>query len=62
MFALILVFFVGFRALAQGVDTIPPPSPPPPPGVPIDGDVLFLFLLALGYGIYKTYKVSKLSV
>lgn len=58
MLASILVFFVGFASMAQGSGP-PPPAPPPPPGLPIDGGILVLFLLALAYGIYKSYKLSK---
>ncbi|WP_092466084.1 PID-CTERM protein-sorting domain-containing protein [Winogradskyella thalassocola] len=57
MFASVLVFFVGFASMAQGA-TPPPPAPPPPPGLPIDGGIVVLFLLALCYGIYKSYKLS----
>lgn len=31
----------------------PPPSGPPPPGLPIDGAVIFVFVLALLYGVVK---------
>lgn len=31
----------------------PPPAPPPPPGLPIDGTVVFVFALALLYGVIK---------
>ncbi|MGJ8548361.1 PID-CTERM protein-sorting domain-containing protein [Winogradskyella wichelsiae] len=55
------IFFVGFIALAQGVD-VPPPAPPPPPGLPIDGGIVLLFSLALGYGIYKSLKTPKRPV
>ena len=60
MFASVLVFFVGFASMAQGA-TPPPPAPPPPPGLPIDGGIVVLFLLALCYGIYKSYKSSHKS-
>ena len=30
----------------------PPPTPPPPPGLPIDGNILVLFFIAISYGIY----------
>lgn len=59
MLASILVFFVGFLAMAQGGGTPPPPMPPPPPGLPVDGGIVILFAIALAYGIYKTYKFSK---
>lgn len=35
------------------VDQNPPPPTPPPPGLPIDGGLLILFVLALGLAIYK---------
>lgn len=59
--ASILFFFIGFVSMAQGA-TPPPPMPPPPPGLPIDGGVMLFFALALGYGIYKAYKISKKRV
>ena len=61
MFASILVFFVGFASMAQGAPGVPPPAPPPPPGpgLPIDGGLIALFILALGYGVYKSYKLSQ---
>lgn len=31
----------------------PPPAAPPPPGLPIDGTVVFVFALALLYGVIK---------
>ncbi|NRR91356.1 hypothetical protein HSX10_07250 [Winogradskyella undariae] len=64
MFALILVFLTGFVALAQ-VDNLPQPQTleaPGPPGMPIDGGIIVLFVLALTYGIYKSYKLSKRTV
>lgn len=57
MLASILIFFVGFASMAQG-GTPPPPMPPPPPGLPIDGGIVALFVIALAYGVYKTYKLS----
>ena len=56
--ASIALFFVGFASMAQG-GTPPPPMPPLPPGLPIDGGIIALFVLALGFGVYKTYKLSK---
>jgi len=43
--------------MAQG-GAPPPPMPPPPPGLPIDGGIVALFVVALVYGVYKTYKFS----
>lgn len=57
MLASILVFFVGFASMAQG-GAPPPPMPPPPPGLPIDGGIVALFVLALVYGVYKAYQFS----
>ncbi|EDP72769.1 hypothetical protein FBALC1_16747 [Flavobacteriales bacterium ALC-1] len=59
MSASILLFFVGFISTAQDGNIPPPPSGPDPPGAPIDGGIIILFLVALIYGIYKTYKNSK---
>lgn len=59
MFASFLFFFVGLVAIAQG-DTPPPPPPtPPPPGFPIDGGIVLLFVVAIVYGIYKSYDLAK---
>jgi hypothetical protein len=33
----------------------PPPPPPAPPNVPIDGGVVGLLLVGLGYGARKLY-------
>ncbi len=62
VFASILVFFVGFMALAQ--EDLPPPeamngTPPPPPGTPIDSNIVILLVIALGYGVYKSYQYSR---
>lgn len=35
----------------------PPPTPPPPPGLPVDSGLVFLFTIAMVYGIYKIYQV-----
>jgi ABC-type antimicrobial peptide transport system permease subunit len=58
MSASILFFFIGFVSMAQG-GTPPPPMPPPPPGLPIDGGIVVLFVVALSFGIYKAYKISR---
>ena len=58
MLASILFFFIGFASMAQGSGP-PPPSGPTPPGLPIDGGVIALFVVALIYGIYKVNKISK---
>jgi hypothetical protein len=34
----------------------PPPTPPPPPGLPIDGNILILFVLAIVSGYYLSKK------
>ena len=61
MLASILLFFTGFASMAQGA-TPPPPMPPPPPGLPIDGGIIALFVVALIYGVYKINKKIKPSV
>lgn len=57
------LFFLG--AVCAFAQREAPPRPPmgvhspPPPGLPIDTDLVFLFSLALIYGIYITFKLSK---
>jgi hypothetical protein len=46
-----LFLLVGVFVYSQG-----PPPPPPPPGLPIDGGLMVLLALALGYGIKKVKK------
>jgi len=58
VFASILFSFLSLASIAQGA-TPPPPMPPPPPGLPVDGGIVILFLVALSFGIYKTYKMSR---
>jgi hypothetical protein len=48
-------FFFGVTAYAG--PTGPPPPGVPPPGLPIDGGVVALFTLAIGYGLYKIYRL-----
>ncbi len=50
LFAFILVTDT---VLAQG------PPPPPPPGVPIDGGIIGLLVLGLGYAVKKIHDNSK---
>ena len=58
MFASIVSIFIGFVSMAQG-STPPPPMPPPPPGLPIDGGIIALFVIALCYGAYKAFRFSR---
>lgn len=53
--AILLIAFVlvSDLALAQG------PPPPPPPVVPIDGGILGLLALGVGYAVKKIYDNSK---
>lgn len=51
-------FFIGMvssTSLAANIAVVqnPPPPTPPPPGLPIDGGLLILILLAIGLAIYK---------
>ncbi|WP_139958719.1 PID-CTERM protein-sorting domain-containing protein [Flavicella sediminum] len=50
MLVLVLVFIGMNTTFAQG-----PPPPPPPPGLPIDGGIIGLLLLAIGYASKKIY-------
>ena len=58
MLASILFSLIGFVSMAQGA-TPPPPMPPPPPGLPIDSNVVTLFVVAIAYGAYKVLQFSK---
>ena len=56
----ILIFFIGFTAMAQEIP--PPPMPPPPPGLPIDNGLIILFIAGLIYGVYKVRQLSKKAI
>lgn len=58
LYTMTLLAFCSLSSVAQGAMP-PPPMPPPPPGLPIDGGLLVLFLIAFNYGVYKAYKISK---
>ncbi len=40
----------------------PPPSPPPPVGLPVDGNLIFLLIAAIGLASYKFYKIRKQKI
>ena len=46
-FLFIAFVLIASSVFAQG------PLPPPPPGLPIDGGILGLFILAIGYAVKK---------
>ena len=50
---IIFVFSIN-TVLAQG-GPAGPPGPPPPPPTPIDGGILGLFAVAIGYAVKKIY-------
>ena len=52
-----LSLMISFVSIAQG--NPPPPMPPPPPGLPIDGPILFILILAIIYGVKKSLDLSK---
>jgi len=56
--AQILFVFVNATYAYQGPPP-PPPSGPVPPGLPIDGAVIFVFVLALFYGVIKRLNFIK---
>ena len=58
VFASILLILISLPAIAQG-SAPPPPMPPPPPGLPIDNAVYVLLALAVIYGIFRSFKLSK---
>ena len=39
--------------------TGPPPPLPPPPGLPVDGGVVLLAIVAISYGFYKVYQYKQ---
>ncbi|WP_162523793.1 hypothetical protein [Flavobacterium sp. LMO8] len=58
----ILVVLLSVQGVfAAGPTDPPPPTPPPPPGLPLDGGLLILFVLALvsGYCLSKKYISTK---
>jgi ABC-type antimicrobial peptide transport system permease subunit len=63
--ALILFVFVSITCNAQdfgGGGGMPQPLPagaPPPPGMPIDEGLIVLFIIAVIYGIYISFKILK---
>jgi len=46
-----LVLVVGLMLVATTVIA----QPPPPPGVPVDGGIIGLLALGIGYGVKKIY-------
>lgn len=52
-----LFSLISFVSFAQ--EGPPPPMPPPPPGLPIDGPVLVVLVLALAYGVKKMLDIKK---
>ena len=52
-----LVLVVGLMLVATTViaQPPPPPPPPPPPGVPVDGGIIGLLAIGIGYGVKKIY-------
>ena len=51
------IFFVAFFLLVDVIWAQGPPPPPPP--LPIDGGILGLFALGIGYAIKKIHDQSK---
>lgn len=50
--------FIVFVLVAANVFAQGPPPPPPPTPVPIDGGIVGLFALAVGYAIKKIRDLS----
>jgi len=53
------IFFVAFFLLVDVIWAQGPPPPPPPLALPIDGGILGLFALGIGYAIKKIHNQSK---
>lgn len=60
---LLLICVVGTAQESVGGGSGPPPpqGAAPPPGLPIDGGLIILFIVALLYGVYRVLKHSKKS-
>ncbi len=58
VFASILLILTSLPSIAQG-SAPPPPMPPPPPGLPIDNAVYALLVIAIIYGVFRSFKLSK---
>ena len=58
---LIVVLFSAQALFAAGSPTPPPPTPPPPPGLPINGSLGLLFLVALLTGYYLSKKYMSIK-
>ena len=56
---ILVAVFLSNTAAFAGPGNPPPPPTPPPPGLPIDGAILLLVLVSLGYGLYKINKFNK---
>lgn len=52
----IFVVLFGIQGIFAADPAPPPPTPPPPPGLPIDGGVLVLFVIAIIFGYYLSNK------
>jgi hypothetical protein len=52
----LLASLTGLFAFAAPPVGPPPPTPPPPPGLPIDGSVFLLVVVAMVYGFYTLRK------
>ncbi|WP_430399545.1 PID-CTERM protein-sorting domain-containing protein [Flavobacterium sp.] len=60
---IVLVLIVMLSSQLIFSQTPPPPTPPPPPGLPIDGGVVLMFIVALslGYLLTRKYFITKKS-
>ena len=50
--------FIAFFLIANNICVAGGP-PPPPPGLPIDGGLIGLFVVAIGFAIKKINDISK---
>jgi hypothetical protein len=56
--AFVIVFFWSTVAISGPIPP-PPSTTPPPPGLPVDGAIFLLALVALVYGLYKMRQFHK---
>ena len=52
----IFVVLFGIQGIFAADPAPPPPTPPPPPGLPIDGGIVVLFVMAIIFGYYLSNK------
>lgn len=55
----LIALLSGLTTFAASPGVPPPPTTPPPPGLPIDGGIIILLIIAIFYSFYLFNKVNK---